>query len=91
MSAIIAAGIAGMQNKLPLPECYSGDAYAAKKEPEIPNNLADASRALDSSKMLREAFGDKVVDHYVNAANWEVADFAKVVTDYEIKRGFERV
>lgn len=90
MAGIIAAGIAGMQNKLALPACYSGDAYAAEGQSEIPNNLSDASAALNGSGMLREAFGDKVVDHYVHAANWEIQEFAKVVTDYEIKRGFER-
>jgi len=78
MSGIIAAGIAGMQDKLPLPEHYSGDAYAADGEAEIPSNLADASHALNRSDMMRDAFGDKVVDHYVHAANWEIADFAKV-------------
>jgi len=81
MSGIIAAGIAGIQEKLALPECYSGDAYAANDQSEIPKNLGDASR---------EALGDNVVDHYVHAANWEITDYARVVTDYEIKRGFER-
>jgi len=80
MAGIIAAGIAGLQNNLELPDCYTGDAYIADAQSEIPNNLAEASKALNGSSMLREAFGDKVVDHYVHAANWEIADFAKVVT-----------
>ncbi len=90
MAGIIAAGIAGIQSNLALPECYSGDAYTADTHAKIPDNLAEASKALNESSMLREALGDEVVDHYVHAANYEIADFAKVVTDYEIKRGFER-
>ena len=41
--------------------------------------------------MLREAFGDGVVDHYTRAAEWEQEEFDKIVTDWEINRGFERV
>jgi glutamine synthetase len=40
--------------------------------------------------MLREAMGDDVVDHYVRSAEWEQEDFDRVVTDYEVKRGFEQ-
>lgn len=40
--------------------------------------------------MLREAFGDEVIDHYVRAAEWEQEEFDRVVTDYELARGFER-
>ena len=40
--------------------------------------------------MLRAAFGDEVVDHYVHAARWEQAEYDRVVTDWEIARGFER-
>jgi len=90
MAAIIAAGIAGMERKLTLDKAFSGDAYAAKEANEIPTNLLDATAALNGSTMLRDAFGDKVIDHYVHAANWEIREFSKVVTDYEIKRGFER-
>jgi len=40
--------------------------------------------------MLREAMGDEVVDHYARAAEVELEDFQRVVTDYEVARGFER-
>jgi len=87
----LAAGISGMENELePGPE-FKGDAYSAKDVQEIPHTLTAATRALRDSKMLREAFGNDVVDHYVRAAQWEQEDFERQVTDYEIKRGFERV
>jgi glutamine synthetase len=41
--------------------------------------------------VAREAFGDDVVDHYVNAADVELAAFNSVVTDWERFRGFERL
>ena len=37
------------------------------------------------------AFGDDVVDHYVNAADIELAAFNAAVTDWERVRGFERL
>ena len=56
----------------------------------IPGTLRDAAAALKGSEMLRKALGDDVVDHYVRAAEVEIEDFDRVVTDYEIARGFER-
>jgi len=86
----IAAGLAGIEAKLELEDEFSGDAYAARRVREIPGTLRDAAKALKRSKMLREAMGDDVVDHYVHAAEWEVAEHDRQVTDWEINRGFER-
>jgi glutamine synthetase len=90
MAAQLAAGLAGVEEKLKLGEPLTGDAYAAKTVDNIPANLRDAGDALKASKMLRKALGDDVVDHYTRAATWEQEEFDKVVTDYEIARGFER-
>ncbi|MCF6303709.1 MAG: glutamine synthetase family protein [Devosiaceae bacterium] len=90
MAAQLAAGLKGIEEKLELGPALTGDAYASKTEDHIPANLRDAGDALKGSKMLREAFGDDVVDHYYRAATWEQEEFARVVTTYEIARGFER-
>ena len=90
MAAQLAAGLKGIKEGLELGPPLSGDAYAAKDVDHIPANLRDAAEALNASKMLREALGDDVVDHYTRAAKWEQEEFDKVVTDYEIARGFER-
>ena len=47
---------------------FSGDAYFGKTLPEVPKTLREATECLDKSKMLREAFGDAVVEHYVHTA-----------------------
>lgn len=86
----IAAGIAGIKNKLELEDAFSGDAYAAESAREIPSTLRQATAALNDSTMLREAMGDEVINHYVRAAEWEQEDFDRQVTDYEVNRGFER-
>ena len=89
MAALIAAGIRGLEDKLELEAPMSGDAYAGDAG-HIPGSLRDAADALEGSKMLRAAFGDAVVDHYVHAARWELEEHARVVTDWEVARGFER-
>lgn len=89
-AAMIAAGLKGIEDKLSLPDAFSGDAYGEAAEKHIPRNLPAAHQALKSSAMLREAMGDAVVDHYARAAEWEIESFERVVTDYEIARGFER-
>ena len=89
-AAMIAAGIKGMEEGLELAAPYEGDAYASGDVVEIPRALRDAIGTLRGSTMLREAFGDAVVDHYVRCAEWEQEEFDRAVTDWEIERGFER-
>ncbi|MEQ8665175.1 MAG: glutamine synthetase family protein [Rhodospirillales bacterium] len=90
MAALLAAGIDGLNNKMVLEAEFSGDAYKAKKARSIPSTLRDATAALKKSKMLRAAFGDDVIDHYVRAAEWEQEEYDRHVTDWEVARGFER-
>ncbi|WP_420405667.1 glutamine synthetase family protein [Nisaea sp.] len=90
MAALIAAGIDGIENKMMLEEEFKGDAYGGSGIREIPATLRDATVALDRSSMLRAAFGDDVIDHYVHAARWEQAEYDRRVTDWEVNRGFER-
>jgi len=89
-AAQLAAGIAGMEEKLSLEEPVSGDVYNMTSIPEIPNTLRAATETLRSSDMLRKAMGDDVIDHYTRAAEVEQEAFDAVVTDWELQRGFER-
>lgn len=90
MAALIAAGIAGIENKWELEPAFVGDAYSGRDVREIPATLRDAAAAMDASTMLRSAFGDDVIDHYVHAARWEQSEYDRRVTDWEVARGFER-
>ncbi|WP_224815934.1 glutamine synthetase family protein [Hasllibacter sp. MH4015] len=94
LPAVLAAGLAGIEEELSLPDPFDGDAYgkdaAAKEGGHIPRTLRDARDAMNGSTMLRDAMGDDVIDHYTRAAEWEIEEFDRAVTDYEIKRGFEK-
>jgi glutamine synthetase len=89
-SGLIAAGLAGIEEKLTLDAPFSGDAYFGKALPEVPKTLREATVALDKSKMLRAALGDGVIDHYVHTAKWEQFEYDRRITDWELMRGFER-
>ncbi|MEP3332641.1 glutamine synthetase family protein [Sedimentitalea sp.] len=89
-AAQLAAGLAGIEDKLDLQPPTTGDVYEAQRVSEIPRTLRDALATLSGSAMLRSAMGEDVIDHYTRAAEWEIEEFDKAVTDYEIARGFER-
>jgi len=89
-AALLAAGLAGIDEGLELEAPLEGDMYEAGKGRALPTNLRDAANLADSSQMLRAALGDEVMDHYVRAARWEVAEYERIVTDYEIARLFEQ-
>lgn len=89
MAALIAAGIAGVEQKMELEPPFTGDAYEGKSKP-LPRTLKEASETLSGSAMLRAAFGEDVIEHYTRAARWEVEEQERVVTDWEVRRGFER-
>lgn len=89
-AALLAAGLAGIEGKLALEPEMKGDMYNAAGVREIPGNLRDAAALLRGSAMLRAAFGDDVVDHYAHAAQWEISETDRVVTDFELQRLLER-
>jgi glutamine synthetase len=93
VAALIAGGLHGIEHELPLPEPCSGNAYQRADDDDsgrLPGTLAEAAALFEASAVARQAFGDAVVDHYVNTAHVEMAAFNKTVTDWERVRGFER-
>ncbi len=89
-AALIAAGLAGVDEKLTLAAPFSGDAYAVAKLPDVPKTLRAATAALEASEFAKAAFGGDVVAHYVHTAKWEQLEYDRRVTDWELMRGFER-
>ena len=89
-AALLAAGLDGIENKMELEAAFEGNAYVGDSEREIPKTLRAATIELNGSSMLRSAFGDDVIDHYVHAAKYEQFEYDRRVTDWEVARGFER-
>ncbi len=89
-AALIASGLHGIEQRLEAPPPLEGNAYESDAE-RFPTTLRDAITALETGTMARGAFGDKVVDHYLNYARTEQGLFDRFVTDWERKRYFERI
>jgi glutamine synthetase len=90
LSALIAAGLHGIDSELELEPVFEGDAYKSDK-PRVPHNIYEARDAFAASEMVAAAFGTEVVDHYLNRAAVEIEAFEAAVTDWERFRGFERL
>jgi glutamine synthetase len=90
LAAMIAAGLHGIDSELGLEPPLEGNAYESDK-PRVPHNIYDARELFEGSSVAREAFGQEVVDHYLNRARIEIDAMEAAVTDWEKFRGFERL
>jgi glutamine synthetase len=89
-AALLAAGLAGVDEELELEAAFVGDAYHGKGVREVPKTLREATELMEASGMLREALGEGVMEHYLHTARWEQFEYDRRITDWELKRGFER-
>ncbi|MGA8209164.1 MAG: glutamine synthetase family protein [Nocardioidaceae bacterium] len=90
LAAMLAGGLHGIENELELEPETEGNAYASDR-PKVPRTLREARDAFTTSDVARSVFGDEVVDHYTNMADVELAAFDAAVTDWELRRSFERM
>ena len=88
-AAMIAAGLHGIEHELEAPAALEGNAYESDAK-RFPSTLRDAIDALEQGSVARTAFGDEVVDHYLNYGRVEQRLFDEVVTCWERERLFER-
>jgi glutamine synthetase len=90
VAAMIASGLNGIDNALPLEPAVTGNAYDDSSV-RVPATMRDALDLWEESALAQEAFGGEVVAHYANYAKVELAAYDAAVTDWELRRGFERL
>ncbi|MEV3956676.1 MULTISPECIES: glutamine synthetase family protein [Streptomyces] len=90
VAAMVAAGLHGIEQRLELPEPCAGNAYTAGFE-HVPTTLREAAELWEHSEIAKAAFGEEVVAHYRNMARVETDAFDAAVTDWELRRSFERM
>ncbi|MFJ6563114.1 glutamine synthetase family protein [Streptomyces sp. NPDC091412] len=90
VAGLIAAGLHGIEQRLELPDKCPGNAYTARYE-HVPSTLREAAELWENSPIAKAAFGDEVVAHYRNMARVELDAFDAAVTDWELRRSFERM
>jgi glutamine synthetase len=88
MAASLAAGLWGIEHAVEPPPMVTGNAYQADAPP-LPRNLRDAVALLRSSDRARELLGEEFLDHYLRTRTWEVRQYERAVTTWELERYFE--
>ena len=88
MAANIAAGLAGIRQKLVPPPMVVADPYA-DDSPKLPTSLWDAVSLLEQDSFFRDAFGDEFVSYIIAMKRNECGRFLGEVTDWEMKEYFE--
>jgi len=90
IAASLASGLYGIKHQLPLNvEATKGNGYADKSNGVLPSNLLEATTHMQHSSVAKDLFGDAFVEHFTNTRMWECRQFAKHVSDWELKRYFE--
>jgi glutamine synthetase len=90
VAAMIAGGLHGIDNELPLEPVCEGNAYLDMSK-RVPHTLRDALELWEQSEIVSQSFGTEVQEHYANYARVELAAFDAAVTDWELRRCFERL
>ncbi|MFT5201808.1 MAG: glutamine synthetase [Candidatus Aldehydirespiratoraceae bacterium] len=90
-AAAIASGLDGIRNQIEPPAELRGDVYAATEAATVPATLTAAHARFVASADARRLLGDAVVDHYGHHLSQEIAAADAAVTDWEMRRYFERI
>jgi glutamine synthetase len=91
LAGLIAAALSGVDQALPLPAPVTGNAYVRDALPQVPSTMDGALALWESSQLAADTFGAEVVAHYATMARVELDAYHRVVTDWELRRYFERI
>ena len=90
MAASLAAGLEGIERKIE-PPAPATNGYADRDSAPLPCDLAEATRLFRRSELAQKWFGEEFVDHYARTREWEIRQYQRAVTDWELRRYFESV
>ena len=91
-AAVLAAGLAGIDGKYPLPMAtqsahrLSDEERTARGIESLPATLGEAIERFEQSALMREALGDYVVDSLVANKKLEWNEYQQQVTQFELDR-----
>lgn len=92
-AAMLGAGLLGIEEKLKLTAPITGNAYAVQdqlpEEFQLPSSLGASVLNLEKSDKARETFGKEFVEHFAITRRWEVREYEKAITDWQLQRYFE--
>ncbi|MEC8856683.1 MAG: glutamine synthetase family protein, partial [Chloroflexota bacterium] len=92
-SAMLAAGLKGIEEEYPLPPPVEGNVFAMSVEERqsrgiktLPGSLGEAIALAEESDLLREALGDYTFNSFILNKKIEWEEYRATVTDYEVSR-----
>jgi glutamine synthetase len=92
-SVMLAAGLDGIKNKLPIPDPIEENVYEMSDEERekrgiktLPGSLWEAVELARNSKLVRETLGEHVFNAFIANKKIEWDKYRTRVTDYEIKK-----
>lgn len=89
LAAALASGLYGIQRKLSLSAPVTGSGYDDRRGTPLPRTLLEATQRFEKSALAKELFGEAFVEHFAASRHWEWRQYARAVTDWELKRYFE--
>jgi glutamine synthetase len=91
LSAVIACGLWGIEHDADIEAMVKGNAYDQKfpEHLQLPTNLMEAAQHFKASSIARDYLGDEFVDHFAASREWEVREFRKHISHWELERYFE--
>ena len=92
-SVMLAAGLAGMAEKIEPPEPVEENVYKMSEGErerrgirQLPGSLIEAVQLTEKSKLVREALGDHVFNHFIENKKVEWDRYRIQITSYEIEK-----
>jgi glutamine synthetase len=92
-TVMLAAGMAGVEEKIMPPEPVEENVYkmsAAERERrgirQLPGSLQEAVQLLEKSKLVREALGEHVFSHFIENKKVEWDNYRIQISSYEIEK-----
>lgn len=92
-SVMLAAGLAGIKEKINPPEPVEDNVYkmsAAERErrgiKQLPGSLLEAIQLTEKSKLVKEALGDHIFEHFIENKKLEWDRYRIQITSYELEK-----
>ena len=92
-SAMLAAGLRGIEEEYPVPPPVDGNVFMMTNEERqargiksLPNSLGEAIALAEESDLLKDALGDHIFNSFIRNKKMEWEEYRATVTDYEISR-----
>jgi glutamine synthetase len=92
-SVMLAAGLDGIKNNLPVPEPIEENVYEMSDEERkergigmLPGSLAEAIQLAENSPIVRETLGEHVFRSFIENKKKEWDEYRTQVTEYELKK-----